>query len=592
VRGLRLAARFEAAFWEKSRPLRQGLRLLLGRLARRRKKLQGKAPLDPVEASLPPFTLPLVATGGIAALELQVGVGLPAAATKSSPAAFFAYTNGELEGLPANTLETLLLVAAAEDLDLLAAGWAEPSPVAGLPPSEISPFGSSCLWLARRRSDQAPNDLRGKVVPILGGPTDESATWPFFAKKDAYRFPRPAMATTRTFTSRAEERLAHLPADADDGRATVLFLLPFLAVGGAERLLFDLLASWAGKYRCLIVTIEPHQASLGLSVGRARELTPHAYTLGDWMPRETHLGVVCHLLRYYRVDTLVSWNGTTFFFDQIGKLRQRFPALRILSQLYHHQGAYFARTGPATRAALDGHLAVNHAIARALENELGVTKEKIFLLHHGVELPPVQTAEDQARLRQKRRDELGLPQDAVVIGSFLRLHPQKRPFDILALARLFAGRHPVHFLLIGGGPLEAELVAELERRSLPNLLRLPLQADARPYYDAIDLCLLTSAYEGLPIFLLDGLARGIPCVSTAVGEVPGLLEEGGGYCAATGDIAALEAAILRLLDETHRLEQGEIGRRTIEEKFSLAAFADAYEAALFPQLGLPAGGAK
>lgn len=585
MRGLRLAARLEAALWEKTRGLRRFLRTALARLARQRQRRRGLLLPEPREQELPALPWPLVAGDDRIP---DVAKLVSAADPGTCDAPFVVVAEGALRDLPAEALEALVLVAAAEDVDLLVAGWAEPSPVPGLPPSQIRPFAGGLLWLVRtaevhpltQRREAAP--WLAKIVPLLG-PTSASTAetspegpWPFFAAAGPYRFPQHAAPENRSFTPRADVRLAAMPEL--EGPPTVLFLLPFLAVGGAERLLLDLLASASGL-RALVVTVEPHLASLGQTLSRARELTPHVYTLGDWLPRETHLGVLCHLLRRYRVQTLVSWNGTTFFYDQVSEIRRRFPRLKILAQLYHHEGGYFTRTSPGVRAAVDGHLAVNRDIHDSLIRELGVSEKQVHLLHHGVELPlPADTA-TQVAARQHLRAELDLPDPALVVGSFIRLHPQKRPLDIVALARRFEGTS-VYFLLVGGGPLENDLAAELARRPLKNLRRLPLLPDARPLFAAIDLCLMTSAYEGLPVFLLDGLARGIPCVSTAVGEVPELLAEGGGICTPVGDLDGQATAIETFRDADRRHREGIRGRQTVERRFSLEVYARAYREVL------------
>lgn len=578
-------ARLEAALWEKTFGLRRYLRAMLGRFSRRRKRRLGATLPEPIEIGA--ITLPWPLVEGQATIP-DGGAVLTAPGEPPSGAPFVVFAAGSGEGIPAEAVEAMVLVAAAENLDLLVAGWAEPSPTPGSTPAEIRPFNGGPLWLARSATAEPASQTQkapwlAKVVPLLGPADSDRATvndlaWPFFEKAGPYRFPCHDTPEVRTFTARTDLRLAAMPTL--DGPPAVLFLLPFLAVGGAERLLFDLLSARL-DIRALIVTVEPHLASLGQTVSRMRTLTPHIYTLGDWLPRETHFGVLAHLLRRYRVETLVSWNGTTFFYDHAPELRRNFPQLRILAQLYHHEGGYFARTGPAIRAALSGHLAVNPAIVLALTRDLGVPAEKVHLLHHGVELPAPLSPEDLAAERQRLRQELGLPNDALVVGSFLRLHPQKRPFDILELARRLESRS-VYFLLVGGGPLEAAIDAELAQRPLPNLRRLPLLPDARPLYAAIELCLLTSAYEGLPVFLLDGLARGIPCVSTAVGEVPELLAEGGGRCAPVGDLQGLAAAIEVFFDAETRHNEGARGRSTIEKHFSLEIYANAYRDVLLP----------
>ena len=330
------------------------------------------------------------------------------------------------------------------------------------------------------------------------------------------------------------------------------------------------------------MTVEPHLERLGQTVDRARDLTPHVYTLGDWLARPAHLGALCHLVRRYRVETLVSWNGTTFFFDRLRDLRRRFPRLRLASQLYNHRGGWMAHTSSEVIRDIDLHLAVNDRIAATLR-ERGVPGERVVTVHHGVRLhPPAGSDPAWAARRCERRAELGLPDDEVVVGTFVRLHRQKRPLDVVAVARRFQGRG-VHFLLVGGGPLDLEMDRELAGRPCPNLTRLPMRARVEDLYDAVDLCLLTSEYEGLPVFLLDGLARGIPCVATAVGEVPELLADGGGVLVdRPGDLGALVAGIEALLGDGVRVREGARGRETVARRFSWEGYVETYARVLLP----------
>ncbi len=161
-----------------------------------------------------------------------------------------------------------------------------------------------------------------------------------------------------------DEVLAGLPEI--DGPPTALFLLPFLAVGGAERLLFELMAGLGDRYRLLIVTTDPHLEALGQTVDRARQLTPHVYTLGDWLPREAVPSAIRHLIRRWQVESLVCWNGSVIFHDEVVPLRRRFPHLRIVNQLFNHQGGWIEHTSPSSIRAVDAQIAVNTPIARAL----------------------------------------------------------------------------------------------------------------------------------------------------------------------------------------------------------------------------------
>ncbi|MEM1205961.1 MAG: glycosyltransferase [Acidobacteriota bacterium] len=495
-----------------------------------------------------------------------------------------------VRGLPATLVESMLMAAVAEDSDLVMTGWAEPAPDAHGPTGDLAPFpgvGTPVLLRSPRPGDPARPAV-GRALPhltSLDGPGTAPCPLPRSGPHILAPGGRPGVVRrSARDLSVALEDLGAVP-----GPPTVLFLLPFLAVGGAERLLFDLIADWAGRYRVLVVTLEPHQQGLGQTVDRCRDLTPHVYTLGDWLPRDAHGGALGHLIRRWRVETLVSWNGTVFFYDHAADLRRRFPGLRQVAQLYNHEGGWTARTSPEVLRAVDLHVAVNRRTADALEAR-GGSPDQIATIHHGVDVPTPFAAEKARARRRDRRAELGLGEDTFVVGTFIRLHPQKRPLDIVALSRRFDGEN-VRFLLVGGGPLSSAVDGELARRPAPSLLRRPLVADVLPLYDALDLCLMTSAYEGLPVFLLDGLARGIPCVAPAVGDIPLLLEGGGGVTVGRpGDLDALEAGIRRLMDPDLRREEGGRGRQRVADRFGLQRFRREYESALFPQYVRRSGG--
>ena len=483
-----------------------------------------------------------------------------------------------LEDLEACHLESLVLTAAALDLNSTIGGWAAPEGTTCRPRT----LDHGSLTLVRRPEAHAVGGpVHGVLVPQITQRTPEIPVATPAHSSGAYVLDHLGSpgAVIRLPVHDAHARLTALPAVA--GPPTVLFLAPYLAVGGAEKLLFDLIEGLNPQHRVVVVTLDPHRDELGQTVDRCRRLTPHVYTLGDWIPREARIDALRHLIRRWRVDALVSWNGTVDFYDHALALKRQFPGLRVLAQLYNHQGGWIDRTDSDLLAGLDGHLAVNDRIGGALLDR-GAPPDRVHTVHHGVRVPAPVSDEDRIQRRRVKRAELGLSEEAVIVGTFIRLHPQKRPLDIVRLARRLEGSR-LHFLLVGGGPEEEALEAEIQRDAPANLVRLPLQTETLHLYDALDICLLTSDYEGLPVFLLDGLARGIPCVATAVGEIPELLSDGGGVLVESpGDLDALAGALLSLEDPERREREGQRGRRTVEGRFGLEAYVTAYKRLLFP----------
>ena len=593
-----LLARCEGWFWDHSVRPRAGLRALRSRLLVLRRVLSKRSP-GGAAASPPPVVYDAAPAASAALADPAVilfrSADVPPAAfdafiarqteksgrisvtdsatastlTRASDEESFCYAPGEnLETAPDVELEALLLAAASEDLDFVEA---------------VGPAGRSGRPLLRLRS-AAGGGAAGKWLVRLSDPDAEpvlpAAPWGFVASGNHLVRDLPAAEAARARVFSPFDRLSRLPPV--EGPRTALLLLPYLAIGGAERVLFDLVPELQTHHRVLVATLRPHEKRLGTTIEECRGVAPHTYCLGDWLPRPAVPDAVRHLIRRYDVETLVSWNGTPEFYDLAAAWRAEFPKLRIVNQLFDHRRGWIRHYSAPVVHAVDAHLAVNSKIAQELGRRWAIPERKIFTVGHGVRLAPPVAAGEAERRRREARAKLGLPEGGVVFGTFIRMHLQKRPLDVVRLARTLAGTG-ARFLLVGGGPLDRALDAEIERDPPPNLKRLPFTRDLSTLYDAIDVSLLASEYEGFPLFLLDGFARSIPCVVTRVGDLASILEKGGGILAGRpGDLQALERAARAMLDPARRAFEGERAREVAERHGSFPDFVSGYEKAIFP----------
>ncbi len=577
--------RAQALFWEHNRPLRALARRIRRTLSLILYRLRGRVvdaqpprvvakPSPNLDQTIPHPAIAVeignsVSRQGVEAfLDGQTERSVVQVSESASDPSFVITVGTGCSLLPPTHLESLLMAACAEDLDWTIGGWAGPAP---------GRFGPTGRTARDDRVDPAsyvlvrlPHDgrcirrkLTGRSVPHICDiahleqpvPTAE----PFSIRSGAHRLHHriSSGSITETPVYDIDSVMAHVPPV--DGPRTVLFLLPYLAVGGAEALLQTLVRGFGDRYRVIIATTDPHLQALGQTVDRFRELSPQVYTLGDWLPKEAIPSAIRHLLRRWQVESLVCWNGNVFFYDHVDSIKRHFPSIRTINQLYNHRGGWIEHYCPTIVKATDLHIAVNSPIARALAEERAVPEPSINTIFHGVEIPDLADNEERDRKKARLRLELGLPNDALVVGSFIRMHAQKRPLDIIRVARKMVDEG-IHFLLVGGGSLDREVDKEIQINGPPNLTRLPMREDARDLYDAIDICLMTSSFEGLPVFLLDGLARALPCVAPGVGDIPLLLGKGGGVVTERpGDIDALVAGIRKLKDPGLRREEGSAG---------------------------------
>ncbi|MEO7973197.1 MAG: glycosyltransferase family 4 protein [Thermoanaerobaculia bacterium] len=566
----RLQGDVEGIFWQATAPARARLRRLRAVLARARwrwSRRSGTTPFrivsslghDPAPALVPPAIGVTFAPGAdrpaweqLLAAQTESSWGIAGEDRRSAWSLTLA--GAPSAGLPGTALEMLLLAGESTHLDWVGSSGSELL-LLRQPGTDAEPRSRLGRWIAR--APQAPGTPHREPWTVAGDLCLVGSA----PGGLVHRSPR--------------ELSGRLPRHPADGRRTALILLPFLAVGGAERLLLDFLAGVAGRRRLLVVTTEPYRPELGCRHAEVANLAP-VFALGDLLPRERQLDAVAALIERYAVDVVACWNGCTLFYEAAGALRRRFPGVRLVHQLFDHRIGWIRRLTPAHRAAIDCHIAINQPIAHELEHSRGVPRDRIAIVRHGIAPPPAETADRRRTLRT----ELGITDRTPLVASFIRLHEQKRPLDILRVARRFTPDE-AHFLLVGGGPLDGAIDAELEREPIPHLSRRNLESHPERWFDAVDICLMTSEHEGLPLFLLEGMAHGRPAVATAVGEIPELLKTGGGRLAPPGDIAGLARGLRELLAPQARREAGEAARRTVAERHSLQRFVAETEAAIF-----------
>ena len=93
----------------------------------------------------------------------------------------------------------------------------------------------------------------------------------------------------------------------------------------------------------------------------------------------------------------------------------------------------------------------------------------------------------------------------------------------------------------------------------------------------MDVIALTSKREGLPLALLEGMARELPVVATAVGGIPELLAEGGGEVAPSGDYGGIARALTHYAkDPLKRRRDGSFARALVQQQYSIKIMARRY----------------
>jgi len=222
-------------------------------------------------------------------------------------------------------------------------------------------------------------------------------------------------------------------------------------------------------------------------------------------------------------------------------------------------------------------VAVSHDLRFFLEERIGIARDRITVIHNGVDMIENRSLEQVRRLRS----EFGFDQDEFVIGIVGSLYPVKGHACLFhALRTVVAHRPNARLLVIGQGELEQtlkQMVSELEIEKAVSFLGL--RNDVSRILPLLDLFVLPSLSEGLSIALLEAMSAGIPVVASKVGGNPEVIVSGEtGYLIPPQRPEVLASRIIGLMrDPDSARLLGERGRERVDREFSTARMLEQYQ---------------
>jgi glycosyltransferase involved in cell wall biosynthesis len=239
----------------------------------------------------------------------------------------------------------------------------------------------------------------------------------------------------------------------------------------------------------------------------------------------------------------------------------------------------FTRWDGRARIAMDrlAHvlIAVSRRNASLRVQSLGRAPRRFAAVLNGVPIADALPAE-RAENRQRIRQQLSLPEDEVVIGSLVRLSEGKGLHDLLSAFAAVVAKHPAHLLLVGDGPLRAELESLAHTLGIADCVHFAgNQTRPVPFLDSMDVFVLAVPAGSMSIALLEAMARGLPPVITFCGPEEAVVSEHTGLCAPPNDPDGLGDVLLRItVDAELRERLGRSAAVHVRREFSVERVAD------------------
>lgn len=219
----------------------------------------------------------------------------------------------------------------------------------------------------------------------------------------------------------------------------------------------------------------------------------------------------------------------------------------------------------------DRIITVSNHLRSEITSRERISPEKIVTIYNGIEPEDFMIAPGGNYLHEIA----GIPAGQRIVGTVARLAPQKGVGSFIKAAALVAPDvKDTVFLVVGDGPLRAGLEREAAARGLEGrIFFIGERRDISRIMPCLDLFVLASATEGMPLTVLEAMAACRPVVATRVGGVPEIITDSvNGLLVEPGDVAGLAAAIRKLAgDREMSAVLGKEGRKRVLRDFTVGS---------------------
>lgn len=361
----------------------------------------------------------------------------------------------------------------------------------------------------------------------------------------------------------------------------VMFLIPWMVTGGADRVNLDLIEGLAARGHQ--ITIVATLATEHRWEHHFARFTPDVFVLPIFLAESDYPRFLAYLIQSRSIDTVLI-TGSTIGYQLLPYMRANSSGVAFLDMCHveeeHWLNGGHPRFGVGYQELLDTNIVTTAHLGRWMEGR-GADKGRIERMYTGIRTTP---ADDLPALRAEVMAEFNLKVDVPVIVFAGRLCDQKRPMLLIQI--LNALRHQgckFQALIIGDGELRAEVEGLIAQLAVQDEVRLLGSLPHQKWLDLLvvsDILLMPSRYEGISIALLEAMAAGVVPVVAHVGGQSEIVESSAGELIPHGphELDAYAKAVYALLnDPAERARRSARCKELAASKFSWTGMIDRFE---------------
>jgi len=373
----------------------------------------------------------------------------------------------------------------------------------------------------------------------------------------------------------------------NDGKIRIAFIITKLELGGAQRQLLGIIEGInKDKFSVFLYT-----AGNGMLIKDALKVKGLALRRSPFLERPISLLKdffvfldICFFLKNNRIDILHSHSSKAGI---LGRLAAFCCGTKSVLHTVHgwsfnSRQSFLRRSLFIFLEKLAADFTDIFVVLSDPDREKGLTHKIGRGENYRVIRPSVDFLSFSLPSRPGIREEFLVDSSTVLVATVSCLKPQKCPEDFVKVAHLaFRSGLKAKFVLVGDGRLRPRVEKLISRLGLDNfVLMLGWRTDIPKILSGIDIFLLTSLWEGLPVSVLEAMAAGKPVIATDTGGVRDVIVDGvNGYLVSPHGVNLMHNRLSALIkDPILRNSLGEAAGRSLNSDFSLNSALQKHEA--------------
>lgn len=303
-----------------------------------------------------------------------------------------------------------------------------------------------------------------------------------------------------------------------DKRKNILFIFPWMVVGGADFFNLELIKRLdKTKYNCIIVTTTPNINKLEQDF---KDYAEFVYDMSSFLDRNAYINFVDYIMESRNIDMVVVSNSQYGYY-MVPYLKGKYPTVPFIDYIHSIDLADpregFGRCTMDVDKYLSNTYVCNNFTKRQLEKDYN--KKNVNTLYIGTD---DERFDPDKYNKEELIEKYNLPKDKIIISMIARLSIEKRPEMFVEICKKIHDKHPNTYFIIGG---DGPLMKRIEKQADDNFKLLGMVSNSEEIYKVSDITINCSSLEGLALTSYESLAMGVPVISTDVGGQTELIDE-------------------------------------------------------------------